>query len=59
MFLPEQHDGADLVGRTNKVEFITNQTSKRAGCIGGVLCRVPCVRIWICIVGNRELKVFK
>lgn len=52
VFLPEQHDGADLVGRTNKVEFITNQTSKRAGCIGGVLCRVPCARIWILHCGK-------
>ena len=52
MFLPEQHGGADLVGRINKVEFITNQTSNGAGCIGGVLCRVPCARIWILHCGK-------
>ena len=58
----QKHGGADLVGRKNKVAFTTNQTFKGAGCIGGVLCRVPCVRIkkyGFCTVGNRELNVFK
>lgn len=57
----QKHGGADLVGRKNKVAFTTNQTFKGAR-IGGVLCRVPCVRIkkyGFCTVGNRELNVFK
>ena len=51
----QKHGGADLVGRKNKVAFTTNQTFKGAGCIGGVLCRVPCVRIkeiWILHCGK-------